>query len=257
MRGSINFLLAIGIITNLIKGGDLLLRNSQKKKLQDRFETFTLWIDGLRPLSWLSSLPKPRPALWWSISSAIFSLIAPIGALGGALAFNLDLIANAIRALAHNQGVHGPILAYPLLIGAVLAVPASIFTLRTFSRPLVAWLVGQARFWPFLPRLALFYGLSTGILALFWWICRMLSSNMLIAVGLLLLWPFTFIIYFLNTTGLLIVSLYILIRPINWIVKFVGAICWRVAEYSQGVFAAFLLIATIALGLTKLVMDKR
>jgi hypothetical protein len=257
MNSALNVLLAIGVLANLIKGGDLILRERQKKKLQDRFETFTVWVDDLRPVKWLSYLPNPKPALWWSVFSAIFALIAPAPGLGAALLFVVYLIRDSIVSILQAQRVKASIVGAAMWFGFLLAIPASVLALRKFSRPLIKWLVGDARFWLFLGRLILFYAGSVATLAIFHWICLIGGRILPIAIALSVLWPFTFIVYFLDTTGLLIVTLYMLIRPLNWLVKLLGAVCWRVAEYSQGVFAAFLLIATIALGLAKLVVERK
>jgi hypothetical protein len=256
MSSSINVLLAIGVLANLIKGGDLVLRDYQKKKLQGRFESFTLWFDDLRPIRWLSYLPNPKPAFWWSVLSAVSALIAP-AAMGSAIEFVLELIFNSAGAVFTEQHVQASIIRRATLVGLLFAIPASILVIRRFSRPLIKWLVGDTRFWKFLARLILFYAASVAALEIFGWFCRLGGSSLPLAVALVALWPFTFIIYFLNVTGFLIATLYMLIWPLNWAVKLVGAICWRIAEYSQGVLSAFLLIGTIALGLTKLLIERR
>lgn len=260
MHTGLNLLLAAGILANLVKGGDLVLRTSQKKALQDRFETLTLWLDDLRPVQWLSYLPMPKPAFWWSTFSAIFAilaLLAPDQIAGGALAFVLDLILNSVRALATAQGMEPRFFNPALTAGALLAIPASVLVLVKLSRPLIGWLVGNGGFWRFLGKMVLFYAGSVAILAAFWWLCRVAGGSLLAALALAAAWPFTFIIYFLNTTGMLIVTLYLFIRPFAWLVKFMGAICWRIVEYSQGVFAALLLISTVLLGVVIVVLNSK
>jgi len=105
MHSGLNLLLAVGILANLVKGGDLILRASQKKMLQDRFETLTLWIDDLRPVQWLSYLPRPKPALWWSVISTIYALLIPVRQAGGAIAILVDITRDSIATLLIAQHV--------------------------------------------------------------------------------------------------------------------------------------------------------
>jgi hypothetical protein len=253
---SLDILLAVGILANFIKAGDLLLRSYQKKKLQDWFETLTLRIDGLRPLNWIAALTRPRPALYWSIFAALFAILAPAEALGGALAFLLDLIINSVLTLLRAQNVHQS-LTVAMIAGSLLSIPASVLTVRKLCPRLILWLVGGARFWPFLGRLIIFYALSVAWLAGFWGLAFLTRNTRPLAVVTAFVLPFALSIYFLNVTGWLIVTLYVFLRPISWLVKGIGGICWRIVEYSQGVFGGLLLIATVALGFAKILLDRK
>ena len=45
MQLTVEILLIVGILVNLIKGADLILRPHQQKLVQDRIETLALWLD--------------------------------------------------------------------------------------------------------------------------------------------------------------------------------------------------------------------
>jgi hypothetical protein len=45
-------LLFVGILIQVVKGADILLRPHQQKWLQDKFDTLALWLDFRRPLRW-------------------------------------------------------------------------------------------------------------------------------------------------------------------------------------------------------------
>jgi len=239
---AINVLLAIGLFANLVKGGDLLLRKQQKEQLQERFEAFTVWIDDLKPVRWFASLPRPRPAFWWSVFSSLFALVAGPRLIGGALAFQLDLIRAPLTTLfdalpALEKSLRITVVG-AMAMGLLAAIPASVLTVRTLCPRLVGWLVGQGHFWPFLGRLLFLYVPSVATLAAFWGLCWLVRGRLVPTMIILLVWPFSFVVYFLNTTGWLIASFYIILRLLNFLVKGMGAVCWRIAEYSQGVLAA-------------------
>src|SRR6266849_1756696 len=52
----IDTLALVGILINLLKGADLLLRPNQQKWIQSKFESITLGLDDLRPIQWYSKL---------------------------------------------------------------------------------------------------------------------------------------------------------------------------------------------------------
>lgn len=238
-------LLLIGILMNLVKGGDLLLRQHQKDWLQDHFEAFTLRLDDVRPVSWFGALSRPRPAVIWSICSALLVLVSPIQALGGALAFLLDLWIMSLRSLS--------VLDLPSLmalrVGLLVAVPVSVVCLWKVCPRLVRKLVGSGKTGPFFGRLLALYFLSVAIFSAFLGASRLADKVVIVQFILAALWPLLFPLFVLNAAGLLMVTLLFclwILRPLFVVLK---GICWRIAEYDRGVFAAFLLIATIALGI--------
>ena len=54
MQRTIEILLVIGVLVNLIKGSELVLRPHQEKWLQNKFETLVLWFEYARPIDWLA-----------------------------------------------------------------------------------------------------------------------------------------------------------------------------------------------------------
>jgi hypothetical protein len=52
MNRALQILLVAGILVNLIKGGELLLRPYQQKWLQDKCDTLALRLDYTKPLEW-------------------------------------------------------------------------------------------------------------------------------------------------------------------------------------------------------------
>jgi len=56
----IDILFALGVIINLLKGADLILRPHQQARIQAAMETVTLHLEELRPLRWLQWLTTPH-----------------------------------------------------------------------------------------------------------------------------------------------------------------------------------------------------
>src|SRR5260370_42404468 len=52
MQRTVEILLVLGILVNLVKGADLLLRAHQQRWLQDKFELLALKLDYTRPIEW-------------------------------------------------------------------------------------------------------------------------------------------------------------------------------------------------------------
>jgi hypothetical protein len=55
----VDVLTALGVLLNLTKGAELLLRPHQERWLKDRIETITLWLSYLRPLNYYKRIVSP------------------------------------------------------------------------------------------------------------------------------------------------------------------------------------------------------
>jgi hypothetical protein len=246
----VDSLLVIGVLTNLVKGGDLLLRKTQKEWLQERFEVLTLRLDDIRPVSWFAALSRPRPAAVWSAFSALFVFVAPISALGGALAFLLDLwIMSAQNILAVDAP---PRLA--LGVGLLVAVPVSALVLWKLGPGLVRTLVGTGHGGRFFGRLFILYLTSAAAFGAFYG-ASVLAKDIASARHVMaVLWPLLLSAFVLNAAGLLLVTVLFFLWILRLLFSAANAVCWRIAEYDRGVFAALLLIVTAGLGLYRVLL---
>src|SRR2546423_4654285 len=52
MQRTIDILFVVGILVNLVKGADLILRPHQQKWLQDRWVSMTQRLDNIKPMDW-------------------------------------------------------------------------------------------------------------------------------------------------------------------------------------------------------------
>ncbi len=246
----VDVLLAIGVLTNVVKGGDLLLRKRQKEWLQERFEVLTLRLDDIRPVSWFEALSRPRPAAVWSAFSALFAFVAPISMLGGALAILLDLwFMSAQNILAVDAS---PRIA--LGIGFVVAVPVSALVLWKLCPRLIRALVRTGHGGRFFGRLLILYLASVAAFGAFYGASVLMKDIASARVVMAVLWPLLLPAFVLNAAGLLLVTLLFFLWVLRLLFGVAKAVCWRIAEYDRGVFAAFLLIATAALGLYRVLL---
>jgi len=245
----IDTLLFIGIVANLVKGGDLVLRQHQKEWLQDRFETLTLWMDGIQPIAWFGALSRPRPAAIWSVFSAFFLFVTPIYALGGALAFFLDLWIMSAKNL--SAGDIPTRVAFG--VGLLVAVPISVATLWKVCPRLVQRLVGNGHGGWFFVRILILYFASAAIFFSFFSATRLTGEFPALRLALALLWPCLLPVFVLNAAAILLVSLLLFLWILRLLLALLKGICWRISEYDRGVFAAFLLLTTVALGVYRTV----
>lgn len=100
MENGIDIALLIGIIMNLTKGADLILLSSQKKKIQENFEIFTLWLDDIKPITWFKPFTTPKAQkLFLTIGVIQFFIIALIEFIFKelpAFKYNIDTIKTII-----------------------------------------------------------------------------------------------------------------------------------------------------------------
>lgn len=193
--------LVVGILINVVKGGDLLLRQHQKDWLQNNFETLTLRLEYIRPIAWFGALSRPLPAAIWSVASAAFAFAAPMRARGEALVILWALWLDATGSLFLRDSSR-----LPLAASLLVAIPISVVCLWKVCPPVVRKLVGNGHVRPFFGKLLVLYASSVAIHVVH--VCASdAASGILVAEVLLaVLWLLLLPIQVLNTAGLLLVS---------------------------------------------------
>src|SRR4051812_27630490 len=63
-HSAVDLLFLVGVLAVIVKGGDLFLRDHQKKALQSYCEDMTLWLEEQNPIKWFRSLSSPRAHRW-------------------------------------------------------------------------------------------------------------------------------------------------------------------------------------------------
>ena len=142
-------------------------------------------------------------------------------------------------------------------VDLLVAVPVSAVCLWKVCPRLVRKLVGSGKGGPFFGRLLVLYLVSIVIFSAFCCASRLATEVAAVQFVLAALWPLLFPVFVLNAAGFLLVTLLFflwILRPLFAVLK---GVCWRIAEYDRGVFAAFLLIATVVFGIYRVVTTSK
>lgn len=242
----LNAALALGVIVNLFKGADLILRPPQRKQVQEAVETATLWLEELRPMRWRRHLSTPRG------QKVILGICI------------LECVAGLIIALI-RQFEEGGIsnVAEGLPAMAILVIPIALLirygprSARWFFEPKSAWrfILRFAGLWvilfviivsrEFLPAIIAYFFIATGYYPLTYGI-----------IFFLCILPVLYYSAILHI-AILIILCTLLIALLEGTLKIIRGVAWRVVEYDKGAYAALALLATIGLGILKIVIDAR
>ena len=242
MSRAFDILFVLGIVANLLNLGDFLLRPSQKESFQRYMETTVLWLDYTRPITWLRRLGN-MPAYW------IFLIALSLGSIGWIL-MNSTWATNL-----------GRIIGFFMFIASVWSI--LLVHLWRYTNIVFNYLTSNGKVSTFLLK-------STGLIVL------MISINSLIYYGfslieksenlwlsLLVLAYYAMCLYFARSILLVavslpatmfIVSVMFFLFMMECTLIFIRAMCWRIVEFSKGSWSAIILLATVAIGLAKIIL---
>lgn len=277
MQRTVEILLVIGILVNLIKGADLILRPHQQKWVQDKFESLVLWFDYTKPFDWYKSNSGARETY-----GLILSVIPAIFIFRFALPKNypslvLIIFVSAIILLARHPTApqnnnEEAIKDYEENFYKTVSTPEEHKEpIRKAEARLARWLfscntTGQYLIRPFLltciggTAFSLVYGFIHLADTSYRYMASVINPGWgwlkYSLIFLILLICFRVIRYFAGFVFLGFVCLCIFIFTLILIttealLKIARGITWRIVEYNKGAFAAIILIATIALGVTE------
>jgi hypothetical protein len=260
MFRSIDVLTLIGIVLNLVKATDLILRPHQQRWVQAKFESLTLLLEYTRPLRWFAGLSQ---------ASLIFIVYALTGAY---VAFRMgriiDWLGHFIPPLAGSR--EPPFGAYVFGIVVMLIVGFSKYR----SAEAMEWIIHgdhstrapHETIHPFLFVLrflwiTLRFCFSFVLVDLF-----VYGTMSIVLTKRISLIPYSSFDYRLFRIALfsgmfylfsllaivpvctLISGITIVLFILEILLKVSRAVCWRIVEYNKGVVAAITLILTVALG---------
>lgn len=256
-------LFILGASLSVLKGADLLLREHQRRWLQQRFEFLTLWLEYLRPLPWFQRVPFS----FWATLGLFVTLTVAVLAVVVAFLTGAGTIAVFESNWLLQVLIHGPL----FLLSTGGAVLWSYITLHQV-------LDDGRTFRDFLVRFVTILGLSVllhalngvgtyGYHRLFAWlfgyeVVGVTDRSLLhfyvtwsgLGATLTSLDGFNVLIGATVTVivGLLVIVLQMVLLLLEGLVALLRAIAWRVAEYQKGVWAALVLLITISLGIAEL-----
>ena len=255
-------LLALGILVNLVKGGDLLLRPSQRRNVQSLFERLHLQLEAQRPIEGLQRLASERGQRRVMLVG-IGECLVVVGA-----DISLDMWSGGSATI----GSFGVLLCAGAMLLSVLSWP---LVARLGGPTLMSWLLGDLRVLAFLRRFAVVFSAGMTVRGMYqatlWGAADLMGTvapfdtlalplenvgpgTLGVGVGLLVAWPPFVYFWMLTQVAGAAVSMCVLTRLGVLLLTVVRALAWRVAEYNQGAWAALVLGTTVVLGVLRLIV---
>jgi hypothetical protein len=209
----------------LLKAGDLILRDHQKRALTRAIETITLTLDYVRPLAWFRAWVVPRTGMSWPAAAGhAFTVLAVINVLRVWRRI-VDGLPTSVTEVAVGSLALGLAVAYrawlfPVVRGVAFVASAGGLVL------LAVWLVASWLDAPEIVRQT---------------VLRTLGAVTVVSLAAMVL-PVTMLVAFVSLLAIHIVA------------KALAGLGWRLIEYSKGTSAALLLVLTTILGVAEIAM---
>lgn len=232
MERIVDVLFVIGLIVNLLKGADLILRPHQQKWVQEKFESFTLWLTDTKPLQLYRNLSKQKVKTVIAILASTY------------LVSSLILM---VYFFHYPQRADGDVFEDPL--GVSLLIVGGLVAVTMIAYPITQWLLKSTNFAFFLLR---FLSLIVLLIGLRFCTKPFLDSGNANAAVALLLYIAWLSLAVVITAGVFVIAFSVILVLSESFLVIVRGVAWRIAEYNKGAFAAIILIITIALGVAEL-----
>lgn len=242
METTVTALFILGILTNLLKGADLFLRQHQKKWIQAKAESLTLWLEYTRPVAWYAKLTSKKGKY------VLISIIA--------------ILVISIFVLEDTPIARDVLFYTTLFVPLILYLLLSLFFLRRHLIKAVDWLFGDGSFRSSCRRVFILFLITFLIFIAFFallfsivWLTEDASPSTKLVIrvvggglGVLIFLPLGIITMELWLLGWSLIYITFLLKLFEYIFKLTRAIAWRVVEYDKGSYAALTLIFTMVLG---------
>lgn len=255
-------LLALGILVNIVKGGALLLRPQQRRKVQSLFERLHLRLDSQRPIKGLQRLASER--------GQRRLMLVGIGEF--LLVVGVDVSLDIWSGESATIGSFGVLLCSAAILLSVLSLP---LVTRLGGPKLMGWLLGDLSFFAFLRRFAVVFIAGITVLGIYQATLRGAAylmgtvdpfdtlelplekvgpATLVVGIGLLVAFPPFVYFWMLTQIAGAALSMCVLTRLGVLVLKVVRALAWRLAEYNKGAWAALVLGTTVVLGFLRLIL---
>jgi len=253
-------LLALGILVNIVKGGELLLRPQQRRKVQSLFARLLLRLESQRPIAGLQRLASEHGQRRLMLVG-IGEFLLVVGA---------DIALDMWSGQSAMIGSFGVLLCSGAILLSVLARP---LVTRLGGPKLMSWLLEDLSWLAFLRRFAVVFIAGITVLGIYqatlWGAAYLMGTGdpfdtlelplekvepgtLVVGVGLLVAWPPFVYFWILTQVAGAALSMCVLTRLGVLLLKGVRALAWRLAEYNQGAWAALVLGTTVVLGFLRL-----
>jgi hypothetical protein len=259
MQRTVEILLVLGILVNLLKGADLILRPHQQRWLQDKFELLVLKLDYTRPIDWYLKKSLINVFIVAEIVVVIVLLVIPF--------FLIEITKLRLLIYLILVGWHAlSPLFYSINMEPDPNKPERLWDINyRLAEKLIQWVEKSGTFLQQIVRLLLLI-LLVGAHILLPYLLFILSDVSLMKFSKELRILFLFIlvplfIFFMRyyigpfnnilvigLPAILVVLFTVILIPIELLIRLLRGIVWRIVEYNKGAFAAIVLLITIALG---------
>ena len=242
MKRVVELLFIIGLLINLTKGADLMLRPYQQKWIQSKTETLALWLEYAYPLKWLGKLTTRKAHI-------VIAIIAV--ALYYSIFFLWVIPSTSIsifeRIIIHGIGFYALCRSAYLFVKWLLSDDNPVKFVHRFILVLIVLIGiiigGLIVFYVWIGDETISFRIyELGIIKLI-----ILVVVLSLAIALMIAWLIVGIIF----------PLIILIYLVQTLILLSRAVVWRIVEYNKGVWAALTLLATIVLGSIELYLKVR
>jgi hypothetical protein len=237
----VDVLFVVGILANLIKVSDMILRPYQQNRLQEKLEELTLWLDYTRPLKWFEKHISP------TVLHALF-LIS-----GGIVIFVSFIVVSFIYLSEKVESIDTAIvLMFLLSCGTVF------IAVKWLDPPIIRWLFAGASRLSFAKRFLMLTLVSVGVTGVFA-VANPFDSFSYEAFFLVLLItaPIVTFVNVINYLGYILILTVAASTVLEVVLRIIRGVAWRVVEYNKGAFAALVLVVTVALGVAELYLRVR
>jgi hypothetical protein len=236
----LDILFAIGILIQIIKLSDFILRPHQQVWIQSRFEILTLHLSYLRPLHLYKHIAMKKYIKFFIL--AIESVVVLIIIMG-----SMKMIFLEHRTLVFSN-------YWATILGSLLLMLFTWIGFKIYLGPFCDWLFLHEHFFGFFTRFVIAflvgYSLSfTSIILI--GVMRVESSNPIVGSTIAEALAFSIVTFWetLTALGLIVIILELLLLLVNAAIFIFRYISWRIVEYQKGAWAAIILLITFAIGI--------
>ncbi len=279
MQKTVEILLVVGILANIIKAGDLLLRPHQQSWLQEKFDVLTLKLDYTRLLEWFSRILVRRVLLFVARKICIICILLSLSLQKGVPLILRILIMAPVIWLIYDLYFNIKSPHFVNILASKMSVPyrRSKYTWMLSSggaleRSAIQWILDCTSLTYYIFRLIV---IATTVLIFTWLtvngilrIDRLLKPYLMDEV---LAWTMVYVYYgafilllthglsiiLLGTSCLIALTVSLAILFMELMLKATRGIVWRITEYSKGAFAAIILLFTALLAVAEAYLKYR
>jgi hypothetical protein len=248
----------IGLLVNILKASDMILRPHQQKRLQESVESLVLWLEDCKPISAVEHVMNPK--VQDALLTASYAVLVAWASLAWMFSVLISLSPGMRRIRNHRIGSDPLVTILFVLINLpvlVLLLPR----MKRLGRASVKWLLSDGKLTAFSRNYFLVYIGSVIPVILEWALFFVLPHflpeiqhslwNVLYLIFGTLTMPFLSLILILQIVGFVIVFLTLLKWTNEILLKMTRALIWRVVEYDKGIVAALVLIITVVLAISE------